>query len=84
VSKKLIIETNGQRTEIDYGSLSLPEINKRIRSYERKYGMTFSKYNSGFSCDDARPDEMTDVMDWELLSEEKAQRIEAPEKEGVY
>ena len=34
-SKKLIIETNGQRTEIDYASLSLPEINKRFRAYEK-------------------------------------------------
>jgi hypothetical protein len=83
VSKKLIVETNGKRTEIDYASLSMPEIANRIRRYEKKYGSSYSRYMKTFSCDDARPDEMTDVMDWELLLEEKALRVKAPRKEEV-
>ena len=42
------------------------------------------KNNAGFSCDDAAPDEMTDIMDWELLVEEKTRRIKPPKKEKVY
>jgi hypothetical protein len=29
------------------------------------------------------PDEMTDIMDWEYLVEEKAGRIRSPKKEQV-
>jgi hypothetical protein len=78
VSKKLIVDTNGKRTEIDYASLSTPEIVNRIRGYERKYGSSYARYMKTFSCDDARPGEMTDVMDWELLLEEKTLRLKAP------
>ena len=84
MSKKLIVETNGKRTEIDYGSLSTPEIASRIRGYEKKFGSPYSRYIKSFSCDDARPDEMTDIMDWELLLEEKALRLKTRKKEGVY
>ena len=74
MSKKLIIETNGMRTEIDYGSLSVSEIKNRIRAYEKKFGSSYSRFIKTFSCSDATPSEMTDVMDWELLLEEKARR----------
>ena len=81
--KKLIIESEGERTEIVYSDLSMREINSRIRAYERKYGTSFSRYFKTFSCDDASPDEMTDIMDWEYLVEEKAGRIRSPKKEQV-
>jgi hypothetical protein len=37
--------------------------------------MRFSKSVSGFSCDDATPDEMTDYMDWKHLTLERAERL---------
>ena len=73
MSKKLIIEENGIRTVIDYGSMSLPEIHSRIRGYEKKYGH-YSRYIKTYSCGDATPSETTDVMDWECLLEEKDRR----------
>ena len=72
--KKFVIEEDGKRTEIDYSQLSTRDINSRIRGYERKYGSSFSRYFETFSCDDARGDEMTDVMDWEYLVAEKTRR----------
>ena len=82
MSKKLIVETNGNRTEIDYGSLSTPEIVSRIRGYEKKFGSSYSRYIKTFSCDDVSPSEMTDIMDWELLLEEKALRLKTPKGKG--
>ena len=55
-----------------------------IAAYETKYGSSFSRYYKTFSCSDATPDEMTDVMDWELLIEEKALRMKTPRREKVY
>src|SRR5207237_3144883 len=58
----------------EYPNLSLKELDGRIRSYERKYGMSFPRYNRQFSCDDALPWETSDLMDWENLVREKAVR----------
>ena len=44
--------------------------------------MRFSKYASGFSCDDATPDEMTDYMDWKQLTLERADRLKMVGKKG--
>ena len=82
--KKFVVEQDGKRTEINYAELSMRDINSRIRGYERKYGSSFSRYLGTFSCDDARGDEMTDVMDWEYLVAEKAQRMKTPKGEKIY
>ncbi len=78
MSRKLIIESSEQgRSEIDYSSLSLREIDGRIKAYEKKYGASFARYNKQFSCSDASPREMTDIMDWEYLEQEKKERWRA-------
>ncbi len=84
MSRKLVIDDEYGHREIEYSSLSTREINQRIRAYESKYRTTFARYYKNFSCSDATPDEMTDVMDWELLVEEKALRLKTPKKEGVF
>ena len=84
MSRKLVIDDEHGHREIEYSSLTPREINQRIRAYESKYGSTFSRYYNTFSCGDARPDEITDIMDWELLVEEKALRLKTPKKERVY
>ena len=81
--RKLVIESDGKRTEIVYSELSIRDINSRIRAYEQKYGSSFARYFKTFSCDDALPDEMTDIMDWEYLVEEKSTRLRSPKKEQV-
>ena len=84
MSRKLVIDDEHGHREIEYSSLPPREINQRIRAYESKYGSTFSRYYKTFSCGDARPDEMTDIMDWELLIAEKATRMKMPKREKVY
>ena len=84
MSRKLVIDDEHGHREIEYSSLSLREINQRIRAYEAKYGLPFSRYYKSVSCSDATPDEMTDVMDWELLVDEKALRMKASKGQKVY
>jgi hypothetical protein len=68
------------RVVTDYSSLSLREIDKRIKVYQKKYGMPFTRYNRQFSCDEALPWETPDIMDWENLVEERAARQSARAK----
>jgi hypothetical protein len=83
MSRKLVINDQNGHREIEYSSLSIRQINQRIRAYESKYGLSFPRYYKTFSCADATPDEMTDVIDWELLVEEKALRTKTVNGERV-
>lgn len=75
MKRKLTIDSSDEgHIEICYDGLSIREINSRIRAYEKKYGMRFSRFLQNFSCASARPDEMTDYMDWECLVDELADR----------
>ena len=75
MSRRLVVSSEAGNYEIDYSTLSLREINHRIRALEKKYGTSFARFSGCFSCSDASQDEMTDVMDWECLVEEKAGRL---------
>lgn len=71
IRRSVIQSSEHAPREINYSLLTLREIQKRIRVYEKKYGAPFAKYNKQFSCHDALPWEMTDIMDWEYLVQEK-------------
>ena len=72
---KAIIESSEHgRIEIDYSSMSSRELNRRIRNYQQKYGMSFSGFNRHFSCGSASPRELQDMLDWEDLVCEKLSR----------
>jgi len=60
--------TEGDR-EIDYSSLSLKEIQKRIKSYEKKYG-SFAKFLKSYDCESSSPEEYLTLIDWECLVNE--------------
>ena len=73
---KLIIQDGEEKKEIDYSELSEEHIEQRIKQYEEKYDMSYQEFYNGFDCDDASMDELTDLLDWESLVEEKKVRIE--------
>ena len=76
MKRKLTIDSSDEgHIEICYDALSIREINSRIGAYEKKYGMSFSRFMQNFSCASATPHEMTDQMDWECLVEELADRM---------
>lgn len=60
--------TAGDR-EVDYSALSLKEIQKRLKSYEKKYG-SFSKFLKSYDCESSPPEEYLTLIDWECLLNE--------------
>jgi hypothetical protein len=70
----IITTTDGGREEIRYGSLSDDEITRRIEEHERKYGVSLTDFLKSFSCDSAHAFELFDIMDWESLIAERAER----------
>jgi len=73
---KLIIQDGEIRKEINYSELSEEHIEQHIEQYEKKYDMTYQEFYNGFDCDEASIDELTDLLDWESLVEEKKVRME--------
>jgi len=57
--------TDGDR-EVDYSSLSLKEIQKRIKGYEKKFG-SFAKFFRSYDCESSAPDDYLTLIDWECL-----------------
>lgn len=60
--------TEGER-EVDYSSLSLKEIQKRIKGYEKRYG-SFAKFLKSHDCESSPPDDYLALIDWECLLNE--------------
>ena len=60
--------TDGDR-EVDYSALTLKEIQKRIKSYERKFG-SFTKFFRSYDCESSAPDDYLTLIDWECLLNE--------------
>ena len=79
--KRSVFESSDDgRIEVTFSNLTMRQIDQRIKSYEQKYGMPFSRYKRQFSCDDALPWEVSDYMDWENLLQERTERQRASKK----
>ncbi len=74
MSRLLAIKgTEGER-EVDYSSLSLKEIQKRIKGYEKKHG-SFARFFKVYDCEDSPPEDYLTLIDWEcLLNEQKSRK----------
>ena len=69
MSRLLAIKgTDGER-EVDYSSLSLREIQKRIKGYEKKHG-SFARFFRGYDCESSPPEDYLTLIDWECLLNE--------------
>ena len=65
--------TDGDR-EIDYSSLTLKEIQKRLKGYEKKFG-SFARFLRAHDCESSPPEDYLTLIDWEcLLNEIKGRR----------
>ena len=83
--KRSVFESSDDgRSEVTYSTLTPRQLDQRIKSYEQKYGMPFSRYRKQFSCDDARPWEVSDYMDWENLLQERTERERTAKKLTSY
>lgn len=66
-----IKDPDGQR-EVDYSTLSSKEIEKKIKSYEKKFG-SFSKFLRSYDCESGSTEDYLILIDWEcLLNEQKS------------
>ena len=68
--------TDGER-EIDYSSLTLKELQKRIKAYEKRYG-SFAKFFRSYDCESSPPEEYITLVDWECLLDELKSRKGRP------
>lgn len=83
-SRKLLIETSEEgRKIIDYAMLTDKDIDRKIRRYEKKYGMPYARCNKEFDCDSALPWESGDLIEWECLAEEREDRLKRGKKKEI-
>jgi hypothetical protein len=73
MSRILAIKGAGGEREVDYSSLSVKEIQKRIKGYEKKFG-NFAKFFRGYDCESNPPDDYVILIDWECLLNELKSR----------
>ena len=69
MSRILAIKGAGGEREVDYSSLSVKEIQRRIKSYEKKFG-NFAKFFRGYDCESSPPDDYVVLIDWQCLLNE--------------
>ena len=55
--------------EVDYSALSLKELRKRIKGYEKKFG-SFARFLKSYDCESSSPEEYVTLVDWECLLNE--------------
>jgi hypothetical protein len=59
---------------VDYSTLSLKELQKKIRGYEKKYG-SYARFLRSYDCESSPPEDYLTLIDWEcLLSETKSRK----------
>jgi cell wall assembly regulator SMI1 len=82
--RTLIIQDDAETRTVNYSSLTDGDIDQRIHEYESKYGRTYQEFYRSFDCDEADMDELTDLLDWEQLVEEKKTRMEKARKSAAF
>jgi hypothetical protein len=76
MSRILAIKGTEGEKEIDFSALSLKEIEKRIKSYEKQHG-SYARFSKGYDCDSRTPEDYLILIDWECLLAEIKSRKEA-------
>ena len=74
MSRILAIKGTEGEKEVDYSILTVKEIQRRIKDYEKKFS-SFAKFLRGYDCESSSPDDYLTLIDWEcLLNELKGRR----------
>jgi len=76
MSRILAIKGSEGEREVDYSALSLKEIQKRLKAYEKQYG-SHVKFLRGYDCESGAPEDYLVLIDWECLSAEIKSRKRA-------
>lgn len=73
MSRILAIRGTEGEKKVDYSFLSLREIQKRIKAYEKRYG-SYSRFLKGYDCESSPTEDYLTLIDWECLSDELKSR----------
>lgn len=73
MSRILAIKGPEGERAVDYSLLSVKEIQKRIKGYEKKFG-SFAKFLRNYDCESSPPEEYLTLIDWECLVNELKSR----------
>ena len=74
MSRILAIKGTEGEKEVDYSALSVKEIQKRIKGYEKQYG-SYGRFIKGYDCESGTPEDYLILIDWEcLLAEIKSRK----------
>ena len=76
MSKIVAIKSTEGDKELDYSTLSPKEIDKRIKTYEKRFG-SFAKFLRQYDCESSPAEDYLTVIDWECLLEEQRNRKRA-------
>jgi hypothetical protein len=66
MSRILAIKGTGGEREIDYSALSLKEIQKKLKDYEKQHG-SYNKFLRSYDCESGTPEDYVILIDWECL-----------------
>ena len=69
MSRILAIKGTEGEKEVDYSTLTVKEIHKRIKEYEKKFG-SLARFLRGYDCESSPPDDYLTLIDWECLLNE--------------
>jgi hypothetical protein len=69
MSRILAIKGTRGEKEIDYSALSLKEIQKNLKDYEKQHG-SYSKFLRPYDCESGTPQDYVILIDWECLRAE--------------
>ncbi len=78
---KLVIEGPGGRKVIDYSLMTLAQIEKRLKGYERRFE-SYEKFMSHYDCGSSTPKEAFICMDWASLLEEREKLLQRQTSTG--
>lgn len=73
MSRILAIRGTEGEKQVDYSSLTLKEIQKRIKTYEKRHG-SYSRFLKSYDCESSPPEDYLTLIDWECLSDEAKSR----------
>jgi hypothetical protein len=73
MSRILAIKGTEGEKEVDYSSLSLKEIQKRIKANEKRHG-SYSRFLKSYDCESSPPEDYLTLIDWECLADELKSR----------
>ncbi|RJP73903.1 MAG: hypothetical protein C4532_03510 [Candidatus Abyssobacteria bacterium SURF_17] len=71
---KLFLKDGEWEQVVDYSGFSTAQIIQRIETYEARFGMSLEECRSHFTCEKMPFGELSLIMDWEGLVEERNSR----------